>query len=58
MKSFLHLSKYNKLQSSEEVTTLETVLLTLEKGINNGSSSMIIGTGPKTRRDYHVQFCA
>lgn len=39
--------EYTNLQSNEQGTTLETVLLFLGKGINNGSNkSMIIGTGP------------
>lgn len=42
-----------KLQNTEQITTLETVLLILEKGIKIGSNkSMIIGTGPKNGRDY------
>lgn len=45
--------EYSKLQSSEQVTTLETVLLVLGKGINNGrSKSTIIGTGPNNWKDY------
>lgn len=48
--------EYSKLQSSEQVTTLETVLLFLGKGINNGLllplSSMTIGTGPNNWKAY------
>lgn len=39
--------EFSKLQSSEQVSTPETVVLILGKEINNGSNkSMIIGTGP------------
>lgn len=48
----------SKLQSSEQVTTLERVLLILGKGINNGRNRMIIGTGPNNWKYYPAQFCA
>lgn len=50
---------YRKLQNSERVSTLETVLLFLGKGINNHSNnSMIIGTGPNNSKYFPVQFSA
>lgn len=51
--------EYSKLQSSEQVTTLETAPLFLGKGINSGSDmSMVIGTGPNNWKDYPAQFWA